>query len=65
MWRWITSTNAMPLDQNLAVAVIDQDGVHALEAPCRGRAGCWVACSMCSRRTGASGPKHSRAGLIL
>jgi hypothetical protein len=42
MWRWITSANAMPLDQDLAVAVIDQDGVHALEAPCRRRAGCWV-----------------------
>src|SRR5690242_12486935 len=32
----------MPLDQDLAVAVIDQDGVHALQAPCRRRAGCWV-----------------------
>jgi len=63
MWRWITSANAMPLDQDLAVAVIDQDGVHSKRRAVDGRDAGWmpklVACSMCSRRTGASGPKLS------
>jgi hypothetical protein len=47
MWRLIGSFDAIPKDCDLMVAVIDQDGQHALEFPCRRRE--------CSRRIGASG----------
>ena len=42
MWRFIGSLDAIPKDCDLMVAVIDQDGQHTLEFPCRRRDGCWI-----------------------
>ena len=42
MWRLIGSFDAIPKDCDLMVAVIDHDGLHALELPCRFGDGCWI-----------------------
>jgi hypothetical protein len=35
MWHSIDSTEAVPKDCDLVLAVPDRDGLHALEFPCR------------------------------
>jgi hypothetical protein len=42
MWRFIGSFDAIPKDRDLMVAVIDDDGQHALRFPCRFADGCWI-----------------------
>jgi hypothetical protein len=42
MWHFIGSIDAVPKDCDLVLAVIDGDGVHALEFPCRLGDNCWM-----------------------
>jgi hypothetical protein len=43
MWHFIASFDAIPHDRDLAVAVLDSEGFHALEFPCRcNENGCWI-----------------------
>ncbi len=42
MWHFIVSVDAVPEDRDLIVAVVDGDGYHALEFPCRWKGGRWV-----------------------
>jgi hypothetical protein len=35
MWHFIDSIEAIPKDRDLILAVLDHDGLHALEFPCR------------------------------
>lgn len=39
MWKSIIEA---PLEQDLELAVIDEEGVHALVFPCQRRPGAWV-----------------------
>jgi hypothetical protein len=48
-------------DCDLMVAVIDHDGQHALEFPCHGRDGCWIASS--SRRSPTMAGNGERSAL--
>jgi hypothetical protein len=42
MWHLITTLEAIPTDRSLLLAVVDQDGLHALAFPCRCSDGCWI-----------------------
>lgn len=42
MWRLIISIEAIPQDRDLMLAVVDQDGLHALTFPCRCNEGYWI-----------------------
>ena len=42
MWCLIGSFTAIPKDCDLMLAVIDHDGQHALQFPCRFADGCWI-----------------------
>ncbi len=42
MWHFIGSFDAVPNDCDLVVAVLDKDGLHALEFRCRHKEGCWI-----------------------
>jgi hypothetical protein len=43
MWHFIVSENAIPTGRDLMLAVVDGDGLVALEFPCRWVDGCWIA----------------------
>ena len=47
MWHLVISFETIPQDRDLMVAVVDRDGLHALEFPCRCGEGCWI-----DKRTG-------------
>jgi hypothetical protein len=42
MRHFIASFDAVPKDCDLILAVVDQDGLHALEFRCRYNDGCWI-----------------------
>ena len=42
MWHFIVSLETVPKGLDLLLAVIDDDGFHALEFPCRRDDFCWI-----------------------
>ncbi len=42
MWRLIKSFERIPTDCDLMLAVVDREGVHMLEFPCRRGDGLWL-----------------------
>ena len=43
MWHFIISVDVIPKDRDLLLAVMDRDGLHMLEFPCRcDETGCWI-----------------------
>lgn len=42
MWHFIASISSVPIDRRLHLAVIDQDGCHALVFPCCRLEDCWI-----------------------
>jgi hypothetical protein len=69
MWHFIASFDAIPHDRYLTVAVLDSEGFHALEFPCRcNENGCWIdvatGCLISGPRTGASNARSSGAARV-
>jgi hypothetical protein len=42
MWHFISSIDVIPKDRDLILAVVDSDGLHALEFRCCCGEGCWI-----------------------
>jgi hypothetical protein len=42
MWHFIVSTAVIPTDRDLLIAVVDDEGVHAIDLACRWREGLWI-----------------------
>ena len=42
MWHFIVSFNGIPDDCDVILAVLDRDGFHELEFPCRCENGRWI-----------------------
>ena len=42
VWRYIFSSNSVPSDCDVELAVIDHDGIHALVFACRRIENIWV-----------------------
>jgi hypothetical protein len=42
MWHFIDSIETVPKDCDLVLAVLDHDGLHALEFPCRLGQSRWI-----------------------
>jgi hypothetical protein len=63
MWHFIDSFEAVPKDCDLVLAVLDHDGLHALEFPCRVGESRWI-----DKRTGRSievRPTHGANGRLI
>jgi hypothetical protein len=42
MWYFITSIDSVPSERRLHLAVVDNDGAHALVFPCFRDGDCWI-----------------------
>ncbi len=42
MWYFITSISSVPIDRRLLLAVINEDGLHAVDFPCCRGENCWM-----------------------
>jgi len=42
MWHFFIAFEAVPKDCEVLLAVLDGDGFHALEFPCRRGDNCWI-----------------------
>jgi hypothetical protein len=42
MWHFITSISSVPIGRRVLLAVIDEDGLHAVDFPCCRDENCWM-----------------------